>query len=108
MKKSSLILLISIFCLVGFAQKQQVISGKSAFKPVKAGQVQVVKKVKEVPDLIIKEEVFEDPNSNNLINGNESSAIRFKIENIGSGVAKYVTVNPEFDTCLSFLPILKS
>ncbi|MEI7897691.1 MAG: caspase family protein [bacterium] len=70
-----------------------MISGKSAFKPVKAGKVQAAKKVKEVPDLIIKEEVFEDPNSTNIIDGNENSSIRFKIENLGTGMAKYVTVH---------------
>ena len=85
-----------IFCflfLTGFSQEKQVISGKSAFKPVKAGKVQEAKKVKMIPDLIIREEVFEDPNGNNLIEGNENSSIRFKIENIGTGAAKYVMVH---------------
>ncbi len=87
-----LYLILGLFFLshTGFSQNKQVISGKSAFKPVKAGKVQAVKKVKNVPDLIIKEEAFEDPNNNNTINGNENSAIRFKIENIGTGVANYV------------------
>jgi len=93
MKNIYLIFFISFFWIAGFSQTKQVISGKSAYKPVKAGKVVVVKKVKEVPDLIIKEEVFEDPNRSNLIDGNEKSAIRFKIENIGTGAAKYVTVN---------------
>ena len=93
MKNIYLVIVLSFFWITGFSQTKQVISGKSEFKPVKAGNVQVVKKVKDVPDLIIKEEVFEDPNNNNLINGNERSAIRFKIENIGAGMAKDVTVN---------------
>ena len=93
MKNIYLVLIFSFFFFSGFTQNQQVISGKSAFKPVKAGKMQVVKKVKEVPDLIIKEEVFEDPNSSNLIDGNENSSIRFKIENIGTGMAKQVMVN---------------
>lgn len=93
MKNISLLLFFCSICIIGFPQNQQTISGKSAFKLVNAGKVQVAKKVKEVPDLIIKEEVFEDPNNNNLIDGNENSAIHFKIENVGAGVAKLVTVH---------------
>ena len=74
MKKTLLFILVCFLSVTAFSQDKQVISGKSAFKPVKAGKVQAVKKVKDVPDLIIKEEVFEDPNSNNLIDGNETSA----------------------------------
>ena len=93
MKHLYFILCLIFLFLSGFSQNQQVISGKSAFKPVKAGKVQAAKKVKEVPDLIIKEEVFEDPNNTNIIDGNENSSIRFKIENLGKGIAKYVTVH---------------
>ena len=93
MRHLYLIICLIFFFQYGFSQDKQVISGKSAFKPVKAGKVQSAKKVKEVPDLIIKEEVFEDPNSTNIIDGNENSSIRFKIENLGAGVAKYVTVH---------------
>ena len=93
MKKAFLFFLVYSFCQVGVSQDKQVISGKSAYKAVNAGKVQSTKKIKEVPDLIIKEEVFEDPNSTNIIDGNEKSSIRFKIENLGTGMAKYVTVN---------------
>jgi uncharacterized caspase-like protein len=93
MRHLYLILCLIFLSVSGFSQKNQAISGKSVFKPVKAGKVQTVKTVREVPDLIIKEDAFEDPNNNNLIDGNENSSIRFKIENIGTGLAKYVTVN---------------
>ncbi len=93
MKRTLLFILVCFLSITGFSQDKQVISGKSAYKAVKAGKVKSAKKIKEVPDLIIKEEVFEDPNSNNLIDGNEKSSIRFKIENLGTGMAKYVTVN---------------
>ena len=91
--KTTIFFIFSFLYFSGFTQENQVISGKSAFKPVKAGMVREVKKVKMIPDLIIREEVFEDPNGNNLIEGNENSVIRFKIENIGNGEAKYVVVH---------------
>lgn len=71
----------------------QTMSGSSSVKKVKAGKKPVVTQtVKSMPDLVIKDEVFTDPNNNNIINGNERANIRFKVENLGAGTARGVTV----------------
>jgi len=72
----------------------QVITGTSGAKKVVIGKPQpaATKTVKAMPDLVIKEEQFLDPNQNNVINGKERLGIKFKIENLGTGVAKKVTV----------------
>jgi hypothetical protein len=48
--------------------------------------------LKAMPDLIIKDEVFADLSTNNIIDGGESSYINFKIQNLGQGVARSVYV----------------
>jgi len=86
----SVVLLSLIAMQAGVAQ---VMSGSSTVKKVKAGKKQMVTQtVKSMPDLVIKEEMFVDPNDNNLINGNERSGIRFKVENLGAGTARGVAV----------------
>jgi hypothetical protein len=84
--------LIVPFCWPGLAQEKQVIRGKSTMQFIQAGQERIAKTVKDIPDLVIKDEVFFDPDGNNLINANEESEIRFKIENLGTGTARNVTV----------------
>jgi len=77
---------------MGIAQEKQIIRGKSSMKFIQAGQERIAKTVKEIPDLVIKDEVFSDPNQNNMINANEESEIRFNIENLGEGTARNVKV----------------
>ena len=93
MKTSIKIIALIIIGLITFEVQAQVNSGFSASKKIKAGKRQVVTRtMKAVPDLIIKEELFIDPNGNNVINGNERSSIKFKVENLGSGIAKKVSI----------------
>jgi hypothetical protein len=61
-------------------------------KFIRAGQERIAKTVKEIPYLVIKDEVFADSDSNNVINANEKSEIRFKIENLGIGSSGNVLV----------------
>ena len=84
------LLLLIIFALAITAQGQ-VISGKSTIKRVS------VKKPKQeivtrIPDLIITGEKFLDENQDNFINANEKCYISLNVENIGTGVAKKVSV----------------
>jgi len=92
MRKGVLILGLSFCCFWGMAQEKQVIRAKSSMKYIHAGQERIAKTVKEIPDLVIKGEVFSDPNQNNMINANEASEIRFNIENLGEGTARNVKV----------------
>jgi len=78
---------LSAFCL---AQTDQVITGQSPVKKIKAGKTRSTQSIKTLPDLVIKDEVFTDPNGNNTIDAYESCTINFKIENLGKGVAKNV------------------
>lgn len=89
MRTVSICLILCILS-VSVSAQQQTITGRSAFKKVTAGNADPAKKVKDFPDLIIRSEAFDDPNGNNRIDGNESSSIRFTVENIGKGVAKEV------------------
>ncbi|MCX6286521.1 MAG: caspase family protein [Bacteroidetes bacterium] len=75
-----------------FAQSPKRISGKSPMKVIRAGTPQGQAGMKAAPDLIIRDELFVDPDSNNVIDGNERSSIKFRIENIGQGDAKNVKV----------------
>ena len=81
-----------LIALCAVAQEKQVIRGKSSMQFIRAGQERIAKTVKQIPDLVIREEVFSDPDQNNLINANEASEIRFKIENLGEGTAQNVVV----------------
>ena len=86
--------LFTAFIVLGPGLEAQVIQGSSTVKKVKAGKPSVVTRtVKAMPDLVIKDEIFADLSNNNIIDGGESDYINFKIQNLGSGAAKNVTVN---------------
>lgn len=89
MRKHLLILTCLAITVNLFAQNNQKISGKSKFKPVHMA-TGASSGLKAAPDLIIKDEVFKDPDSNNVIDANQQVTIKFKIENIGVGEAKEV------------------
>jgi len=88
-RKVLLFLLVSL--MFGGVAQAQVNSGKSEPKKV-TYKKQPTGSVKELPDLIIKEEKFVDENRNKIINANEECYISFKIENIGKGLAQNVQV----------------
>jgi len=92
MKNSVFILFFCFSSIIVIAQEKQVIRGKSSMQVIRIGQERIAKKVKEIPDLVIKDEVYSDPNQNNMINANEESEIRFEIENLGEGTAGNVVV----------------
>ncbi|NQV03361.1 MAG: caspase family protein [Bacteroidia bacterium] len=93
MKSTFFLTVMILLALCVTRSEAQTISGSSSSKRITAGKAPVVSKtVKAIPDLIIKNEEFLDPNSNNIINGNERSSIRFQIENLGSGTARKVHV----------------
>jgi hypothetical protein len=80
----------------------QVISGKSGAKKLNVSPAtgsgtattttSKVAYVKEVPDLVITGEQFEDENGNNIIDANEKCKVNFNVENIGKGLAQKVAV----------------
>ena len=86
--------IIIVLLSSGFMNSEgQIVAGSSSSKKITAGKAPVVTRtVTAIPDLIIKDEEFLDPNNNNIINGNERSNIHFKIENLGTGTAKKVNV----------------
>ncbi len=75
-----------------YAQNKEVISGKSNVKHISVKQKTSTKSVKLFPDLSIKDQVFTDENKNNIIDANETTNIKFKIENSGKGEAQDVQV----------------
>ncbi|MFH1297513.1 MAG: caspase family protein [Bacteroidota bacterium] len=93
MKSTFYLTVMILLALCVTRSDAQIITGSSSSKRITAGKAPVVTKmVKSIPDLIIKNEEFLDPNNNNIINGNERSSIRFRIENLGSGTASKVHV----------------
>lgn len=95
MKK--LYLFFVAICLLTAPAQAQVSSAKSSagkitFKPQQTGNI------KELPDLIIKEEKFIDENDNKIINAGEACSITFKVENIGKGTAQNVKVRVTLKT----------
>ena len=89
MKK--LILIFILFVLAAAPAFSQVTKGTSETKKITFKREQT-SGIRELPDLIIKEEKFSDENLNKAINANEDCAISFKVENIGKGVARNVKV----------------
>jgi hypothetical protein len=87
-KQIFLFILSALITLSGFSQ---VSSGKSHSKKITFKKEQTGG-IRELPDLIIKEEKFNDENQNKAINANEDCSISFKVENIGKGVAQNVKV----------------
>lgn len=84
-------LLLLFFISFAVLAQGQVISGKSKVKWVsvkKPKQAAITK----IPDLIITGEKFLDENQDNFINANEKCYISLNVENIGSGIAKSVSV----------------
>lgn len=85
--------------LVCLSLNAQVISGKSESKKiVVTTSTNKVAYVKEVPDLVITGEQFEDENGNNIIDANEKCRIRFNVDNIGKGLAQKVSVRASTKT----------
>lgn len=88
--KAQILFLVVVLLYTG-STFAQVSSGKSqskkiTFKNEQAGGI------RDLPDLIIKEEKFIDENKNKIINANEDCSIAFKVENIGKGTAQNVQV----------------
>lgn len=93
MKSFAFIFSVILMVFAAMETDAQIITGSSTSKKITVGKAPVVTKtVKSIPDLIIKNEEFLDPNNNNIINGNERSGIRFRIENLGTGTASKVNV----------------
>jgi hypothetical protein len=88
--KTHIILLLWILS-VSLPLGAQVSKGKSQSKKITFKREQSGS-IRQLPDLIIKEEKFIDENKNNIIDANEDCKITFKVENIGTGVAQNVTV----------------
>jgi uncharacterized caspase-like protein len=85
------IILISMCFLICFNLNAQVISGKSEPKKLNLSTSKVAF-MKELPDLVITGEQFEDENGNNIIDANEKCKIIFNVSNIGKGLAQKVAV----------------
>ncbi|HPR58267.1 MAG TPA: caspase family protein [Bacteroidales bacterium] len=83
---------LCLFCL-SLVAPAQVTTGRSQPKKITFKPQQQTVNTREIPDLIIKEELFSDENGNKIINANEICRIRFIIENIGKGLASGVSVN---------------
>jgi len=84
------ILIFFLLAAVSFTYGQEkVITGKSKVKKLIIPQE---KTVKELPNLEIRNKAFTDQNSNNIIDGNEKSQIKFQVYNSGKGLAENVQV----------------
>lgn len=84
------ILILFLLAAVNFTYGQEkVITGKSKVKKLIILQE---KTVKELPNLEIRNKAFTDQNSNNIIDGNEKSQIKFQVYNSGKGLAENVQV----------------
>ncbi len=83
------ILILFLLAAVSFTYGQEVIKGKSKVKKLNIPQE---KTVKELPNLEIRNKAFTDQNSNNIIDGNEKSIIKFQVFNSGKGLAENVQV----------------
>jgi len=84
------ILILFLLAAVSFTYGQEkVITGKSKVKKLIIPQE---KTVKELPNLEIRNKAFTDQNSNNIIDGNEKSMIKFQVYNSGKGLAENVQV----------------
>ena len=93
MKFQIVIISLLLLDVGGFAQERQVIRGTSEWTFIHAGKERDAKTIREIPDLVIRDEVFSDPDENNLINANETTRIIFVVENLGEGKAEQVAVN---------------
>jgi len=92
MKRTFLVICLLAAFSWAFPQSGQKIVGKSPVKVIRAGIPPASQSVKAIPDLVIKDEVFVDPNGNNVIDGDEICFVKFNIENLGKGKANKVYV----------------
>lgn len=91
--RNLIIFIFLVFIIqTAYSQSSQRISGKSPMKVIRAGTPQSQAGINAAPDLIIRDELFVDADSNNVIDGNEKSSIKFRIENLGPGDARNVKV----------------
>lgn len=88
----SKILTILFLAMAVCASSQNTMSGKSYKKKVKIKSSGTVAPIKELPDLIITGESFQDNNGNNFIDAGETSEINLTVQNIGKGTAQGVEV----------------
>lgn len=88
--------ILFLITLIAFPQEKKVIKGKSEMKNLFENQKNE-NIVKALPNLILQNQIFSDPNNNMIIDANESSYIKFQIANQGSGVAEQVKVNVNLD-----------
>jgi hypothetical protein len=98
--KQIIVLILIFLTLAAFPQEKKVIKGKSEMKNLFEGQERD-NIVKALPDLVLQNQIFSDPNNNMIIDANESSSIQFKIMNQGSGIAEGVTVRVSLEGLLS-------
>ncbi len=94
--KQIIFLTLIFFTVAAFPQEKKEIKGKSEMKNLFQGQERD-KIVKALPELVLQNQIFSDPNNNMIIDANESSAIQFKILNQGSGIAEDVNVSVSLD-----------
>ncbi len=95
--KQIIFLTLIFFTLVAFPQEKKAIKGKSEMKNIFEGQERG-NIVKALPELVLQNQIFSDPNNNMIIDANESSAIQFKILNQGNGIAENVSVRVSLDS----------
>lgn len=85
------IIFITMGILLCLNLNAQVISGKSESKKLSLSTAKVAY-MKDLPDLVITGEQFQDENGNNIIDANEKCRIIFNVSNIGKGTAQKVAV----------------
>ncbi len=95
--KQIIFLTLLFITLAAFPQEKEAIKGKSEMKNLFEGQERD-NIVKALPDLILQNQIFTDPNNNMIIDANESSSIKFKIVNQGNGIAEDVNVRVTLDS----------
>lgn len=95
--KQIIFLTLLFITLAAFPQEKKTIKGKSEMKNLFEGKERD-NIVKALPDLVLQNQVFSDPNNNRIIDANESSSIRFEILNQGSGIAEDVKVRISLDS----------
>jgi len=95
--KQIIFLTFLFLTLAAFPQEKKAIKGKSEMKNLFQGQERD-NIVKALPELVLQNQIFSDPNNNMIIDANESSSIRFKIVNQGNGIAEDVNIRVSLDS----------
>lgn len=82
-------------CYLTGQDKKVIVPVRSQTKHVtfKPSMVQDIKSVKVFPNLVIKDFVFTDKNSNKIIDADETSEISFSLVNEGEGAAENVRIH---------------